>query len=90
MAYEISLTKTMSDKVLLEKSLESAGNPQYDGYQHGFASVVYKFFDEKPRDTTTHTGAGIEISEDQPLADELHNPIISKNQKRKMNSFLLR
>ena len=35
---------TFADKVL---SNTIAKDPKYDGYQHGLASVVYKFFDKK-------------------------------------------
>ena len=30
-----------------DKVINVAKNPKYDGYQRGFASMVYKFFDEK-------------------------------------------
>ena len=35
-----------SDKVLRDKAFSIAKNPKYDGYQHGIASTVYKFFDK--------------------------------------------
>ena len=35
------------DKVLRDKSFNIAKNPKYDGYQRGFTSMVYKFFDKK-------------------------------------------
>ena len=57
--------RTVSDKVLLGKAFASASNPPYDGYQHILASVVYRFFDKKAGDISTHTGAGIGISENQ-------------------------
>ena len=49
--------------------------------------MLYKFCDKKSRDTTIHTGAGIEISEDQQLANELHNPITRKCLRCKVNPF---
>ena len=38
--------RTASDKVL-RKAFNIAKNPKYDGYQRGFASMVYKFFDKE-------------------------------------------
>ena len=45
--------RTQFDRVLKNKAYAIASNPKYDGYQRGFASMVYKFFDKKSR------GAGI-------------------------------
>ena len=39
--------RTVAGKVLWDKAFNIAKNPKYDGYQHGLASVVYKFFDKK-------------------------------------------
>ena len=39
--------RTASDKVLTDKSFNTAKNPKYDGYQRGFASMIYKFFNKK-------------------------------------------
>ena len=50
MAYEDfkDLTRgTASNKILHDKAFNIAKNPKYDGYQHGLASIFYKFFDEK-------------------------------------------
>ena len=55
MAYEDfkDLTRgTASNKILHDKAFNIAKNPKYDGYQHGFASIFYKFFDE-------NSGSGI-------------------------------
>ena len=38
---------TAADKVLRDKAFNIAKDPKYDGYQRGFASMVYKFFDKK-------------------------------------------
>ena len=45
--------RTQFDRVLKNKAYAIASNPKYDGYQRGFASMVYKFFDKKSK------GAGI-------------------------------
>ena len=39
--------RTVSAKILRDKAFNIAKNPKYNGYQRGFASMVYKFFDEK-------------------------------------------
>ena len=72
------INRTEPDKVLRDKAYDIASNPEYDGYQRGLASMVYKFFDKKS------TGSGIvSISK---LADELHKPVIKKFNKRKVYS----
>ena len=61
-----------------------ASNPEYDSYQRGLASMVYKFFDKKS------TGSGIKKdttkSSSLILADELQKPVIKKFNKRKVYS----
>ena len=73
------INRTKSDKVLRDKVCNIASNPEYDGYQRGLASMVYKFFDEKSM------GSGIARDTAKPsslehsssiLADELHKPVI--------------
>ena len=38
------ISRTKSDKVLRDKVYDIASNPEYDGYQRGLASMIYKFF----------------------------------------------
>ena len=38
---------TASDKILHDKPFNFAKKPKHNGYQHGLASTVYKFFDKK-------------------------------------------
>ena len=38
--------RTASDKVLRDKAIHITKDPKYDGYQRGFASMVYGFFDK--------------------------------------------
>ena len=81
MAYEKSndLTKrTQSDKILKDKAFKIAESPNYNGYQRGLASMVYKFLDKKS------TGSGIINEPSYQLANELHKPIIRKFKKRKV------
>ena len=75
------INRTKSDKVLRDKAYDVASNPEYDGYQRGLASMVYKFFDKKlmgsgiKKDTTK--------SSSLILADELHKPVIKNLIKEK-------
>ena len=65
--------RTASDRVLRDKAFNIAKNPKYDGYQRGFASMVYKFFNKE-----TASGSGIKSTPNQQVAHELHKPIIKK------------
>ena len=73
------INRTEADKVLRDKAYDIASNPEYDGYQRGLASMVYKIFDKK----STESG----IASSSILADELHKPTINnKCNKRKVYS----
>ena len=83
------INRTEADKVLRDKVYDIASNPEYDGYQRGLASIVYKFFDKKSM------GSGIKKDTAEPsslegssliLTDELHRPVIKKFNKRKVYS----
>ena len=41
--------RTYSYKILRDKAFNISRNPKYDLYQRGFASMVYKLFDKKPK-----------------------------------------
>ena len=73
------INRTRADKVLRDKACDIASNPEYDGYQRGLASMVYKVFDKKTM------GSGVN-NESSKLADELHKPIIRKFNERKVYS----
>ena len=75
------INRTRADKVLRDKAYDIASNPEYNGYQKGLASMMYKFFDKK----TMGSGAA-EPNESLKLADELHKSIIRKFNKRKVYS----
>ena len=73
--------RTMADKFLRDKAFKIASDQKYDGYQRGLASMVYTFFDKKSE------GSGIvNNKENIQLAEELHEPIIRKFEKRKVYS----
>ena len=66
-----------------DKAFNIPKNPNYDGYQRGLASIVYKFFDKKSEGSRI-----INNKENIQLADELHKPIIRNFEKRKVYSSL--
>ena len=74
------INRTEADKVLRDKPYDIGSNPEYDGYQRGLASMVYKFFDKKSM------GSGTAKPSFSILADELHKPVIRKFNKRKVYS----
>ena len=41
------INRTKADKVLRDKAYDIASNPEYDDYQRGLASMIYKIFDKK-------------------------------------------
>ena len=64
------------DKILKDRAYENAINPNYDGYQRGLASMVFKFFDKNVWCTDFLTGLGASVNEE--LAQELHKEKHSK------------
>ena len=76
------INRTKSDKVLRDKAYNIASNPEFDGYQRGLVSMMYKFFDKKSM------GSGVKKLKDSSsiLAGELHKPVIKKINKRKVYS----
>ena len=87
--YKDLIKRTKSDKVLRDKAYNIASNPEYDGYQRGLASMVYKFFDNKSMESGMAKLSSLErIVKDSSsiLADELHKPVIKIFNKRKVYS----
>ena len=82
--------KTASDKIFLDKTFNIAENPEYDGYQGGLASMVYKVFDQKisggAATLANKSAIKIENVPNKEFAEELHEPIIRKFNKRKVHS----
>ena len=80
------IKRTVADEILKNKAFDIAKDPKYDGYQRGLASMVYKFFDKKPKGSgVKHVNTKL-IPQNEQLADELHKPIIRKFEKRKVYS----
>ena len=83
------INRTESDKVLRDNAYDIFSNPEYDGYQRGLASIVYKFFDKKSMaksSSLARMGSGTAKASSSILADELHKPIIRKFNKKKVYS----
>ena len=73
--------------MLRDKAYDIASNPEYDGYQRGLTSMVYKFFDSKAASPDKKSaGGGFKKLSSSILADELHKPIIRKFNKKKVYS----
>ena len=79
------INRTKSDKVLRDKAYDIASNPEYDGYQRGLASMVYKFFVKMSMGSGMGKPSSLERSS-SILADELHKPVIKKFNKRQVHS----
>ena len=80
--FEDLTRRTVSDKILRDKTFNIAKNSKYDRYQRGLASMVYKFFDKK----TSGSGIKNENTSNKEFAEQLHKPIIRKFKKRKVQS----
>ena len=83
------INRTKSDKVLRDKAYDTASNPEYNGYQIGLASMVYKLFDKK----SMGSGIAKDMTKSSSLkrsslilANELHKPVIKKFNERKVYS----
>ena len=80
---KILTKRTKQNKVLTDKALEIASNPEYDGYQRGPASMVYMFFNKKFAVSGVTMLANKSVKSLQ-LANELHEPIIRKFKRRRV------
>ena len=72
--------RTQSDKAFRDKAFKIASGPEYNGYQRGLASMIYKFFDTKS------SGSGIGNQLNYQFENELHKTIFKKFKKRKVYS----
>ena len=78
--YKHLAKRTESDKVLKDKAFKIASNRNYDGYQRGLASMVYKFFNKKSAGSGAATLANKSANKSKPkqqLANELHKEFIN-------------
>ena len=85
------MVANLLELILMKKILtkEIASNPNYDGYQKGLASIVYKLFNKKSTGSgfaTLANKSAIKSMSNQQLSNELHKPIIRKFKRRKVYS----
>ena len=77
--------RTAADKALRDKAFNIIKNLKFDGYQHILASMVYKCFHKK----TSGKGIENENISNKRLAEKVHKPVISKcNKKRVQSPFI--
>ena len=72
--------RTPSDKVSKDKAFKIASNSKFDGCQRGLASMVYKVFGKKSKESGISSSLANK-SANEPnyqLTNELHKPIIRK------------
>ena len=75
------MIRTGSDKILRDKAFNIAKNPEYEGYQRGLDSMVYKFFDKKStrsgivNNNNNNNNNNNDIKQNLQLAEEFHKPI---------------
>ena len=67
--------RAQSNKVLSNKELKNASDPNYDGYQRGLTSMVYNFFSKKS------SGSGVANEPNYQLANEIHNQLLKNLRK---------
>ena len=70
--------RTTSDKVLRDEAFNIAKNPNYDGYQRGHASMVYKFFDKKT------SGGALNLCKIKNLQMKFINQVLKKFKKKSL------
>ena len=68
---DLNRRTVLRDKALRDKVFNIDKNPKNDGYQHGLASMFYKFFDKK----TSGNGIKNENISNNELAEELRKSI---------------
>ena len=73
--------RTQSGKVLRDKAFKIASYPEYNSFQKGLASMVYKFFDKNSSGSCVAA-----IEPNYQLANELHRQIIRRFKRRKIYS----
>ena len=80
--YKDLTKRTESDKML--KGFKIAGNPNYDGYQRGLVSIVYKFLNTK----SEVSGVAILVNKSMSNQLQLDKPNIRQfKRKRVYSSF---
>ena len=63
------LKRTAADKVLCDKAFDIAKYPNYYGYQHGLAWMVYRFFDKKTSGSCMKNISNKELAEENLIKE---------------------
>ena len=82
--YKDTANRRQSDIVLKNKALKIATDHRVNGYQRGLASMVYKFFNERTKESGINNKGNLLVN--SQLAKELHKPIINNFKRRKIYS----
>ena len=82
--------RRQSDKVLKDKAFKIASNPQYDGYQRGLASMVYKFFIKSQKEVVLPLCLQINLLMNQIINWQMNfiNQLLENLTKEKFIHFL--
>ena len=81
---KVLIKRTQSDKVLKGKAFKIGNNPNYDGYQRGLASIVYKFFDKMSVLLYKSKGSGIINEPNYQLTNNFINQLLENFKKEKL------
>ena len=83
--------RTASDKMLRDKAFNLAKNPNYDEYQRGLSSMVYKVFNKNSTSLADKSASGMknEYMSNKELAEELHKPIMKDLKKKSILIFYI-
>ena len=82
--YKDRANRRQSDIVVKNKALKIASDPRVNGYQRGFASMVYRFFNERTKESGINNKGNLLVN--SQLAEELQKPIIKNFKRRKVYS----
>ena len=74
--------RTESDIVLKNKALKIASNPKDNGYERGFAIMIYKFFDKISKGSCIEENQW-DFLQNSQLANELHKQSLESSNKGK-------
>ena len=77
--------RTISGKILCNKTYEIARNCKYDVYQGALAGITYHFFDMKTGSEAIVTSK-VRVRVNEKLAEELHKATIKNSKRRKVYS----
>ena len=81
------MNRKQYDTVLKNRALKIATDPRVNGYQRRLASMVYKFFNERAKESGINTKGNLLVN--SQLAEELHKSIIKNFKRIKKHSKII-